>query len=303
MEALMSGKSHSMVKLRGKHPGLFLFSCLVATLAFLLSGCDSDYGSDGGSQGAQEKSHPLGVWWWDSALINDRRYLDFAIQNKVDEIYLCTENFDGETRDFIQRANSNGIGVYLLAGDCTYIEDDAPLQELFSLYRGYQDSVLDTQRFSGVHLDIEPHQRPDFEENRAEILADFLALIVRLQSQMAVEIDIPFWFDDPVPYKGREKPLYQALIDTVDRVFVMSYRDTAEMMYDVAKEEIAYARRVNKSIMLGAELYSEEGDQVSYMEEGKAYLYGQLDLLRNSLDFLRSGVAIHQIATWYNLPD
>jgi hypothetical protein len=83
----------------------------------------------------------------------------------------------------------------------------------------------------------------------------------------------------------------------------MSYRDTAEMMYDVAKEEIAYARLVNKSIMLGAELYSEEGDQVSYMEEGKTYLYGQLDLLRNSLDFLQSGVAIHQIATWYELPD
>jgi hypothetical protein len=236
-------------------------------------------------------------------LVNDRRYLDFAIQNKVDEIYLCTENFGGETRDFIKRANSKGIRVYLLAGDYTYIEDDAPLQELFGLYGEYQNSVSDTQRFSGVHLDIEPHQHPGFEKNRAEILAAFLALIVRLQRQMPIEIDIPFWFDDEVSHEGRKKPLYQALIDTAQRVFVMSYRDTAEMMYHVAKEEIAYARLVNRSIMLGAELYSEEGDHVSYMEEGRTYLYRQLDLLKDSLNFLQSGVAIHHIATWYELRD
>jgi hypothetical protein len=82
----------------------------------------------------------------------------------------------------------------------------------------------------------------------------------------------------------------------------MSYRDTAEKMYEVAKEEIGYAYSVNKPIMLGAETYSTEGDTVSYMEEGKGHLYEQLSLLKDYfLDLSSSGVAIHQILTWYNL--
>ncbi|MDR3139669.1 MAG: hypothetical protein LBT95_08370 [Treponema sp.] len=275
--------------------GFFVFF-LVIIAAVLFSGCAPDSGP-----GERE----LGVWWWHSELIGDRRYLDFAVQNKVEEIYLCTEDFSGETEDFVQEARAQGIRVYLLAGDYTYIEDDGPLQELLRLYQDYQNRVSETRRFAGVHLDIEPHQHPQFASRRAEILAEYLALIMGLQNQMPVEIDIPFWFDDPVPYKGGEKPLYQALIDTVNRVFVMSYRDTAAKMYEVAQEEIGYAASLNKPLMLGAELSpSGEGDQVSYAEEGKAYLYSQLEELLTKLpDVSQFGVAIHHIASWYGLKD
>jgi hypothetical protein len=265
----------------------------------LFSGCAQESGSGG-------VPHPLGVWWWHDELIQDRRYFTFAVQNKVDEIYLCTENFGDETGNFIQEAYAQGIKVYLLAGAYTYIEDDGPLQELILLYQDYQNRVSGTRRFAGLHLDIEPHQHPSFfSGKRAELLAGFLSLIIKLQAQTPVEIDIPFWFDDTVSYKGGEKPLYQALIDTVDRVFVMSYRDSAEAMYEIAKEEISYAASVGKPIMLGAELSpSNEGDQVSYAEEGKAYFYGQLEELFTKLpDVPRSGVAIHHIRTWYDLQD
>jgi hypothetical protein len=277
-----------------------LLTFLIIIAVVLFSGCAEDLDSTGGIDIGM---HPLGVWWWYSELIRDRRYLDFAAQNKVDEIYLCTEDFSEEIKNFIEAAHGYNIRVYLLAGDYRYIEDDRPLQDLFALYQEYQYGVSESYRFSGIHLDIEPHQHPRFNEQRGELLAGFLSLMVKLQAQQPIEIDIPFWFDDMVSYGGEEKPLYQALIDTASRVFVMSYRDTAEMMYDVAREEIRYAASVNKPIMLGAELYSLEGDQVSYAEEGKIYLYEQLDLLKAMVNYSRAGVAIHHIDTWYNLHD
>jgi hypothetical protein len=83
----------------------------------------------------------------------------------------------------------------------------------------------------------------------------------------------------------------------------MSYRDTAEEMYRIAQEEVRYAVSVDKPIMLGAELQSEEGDHVSYMEEGRLYLYEQLELLKAMVNYPKAGASIHHIKTWYELRD
>ena len=82
----------------------------------------------------------------------------------------------------------------------------------------------------------------------------------------------------------------------------MSYRDEATKMYDVSSDEINYASSLGKKIYLGAETYSLEGDNVSYLEEGKKYMYSELDKLRNLIpsDF---GIAIHQIKTWKELKE
>jgi hypothetical protein len=137
------------------------------------------------------------------------------------------------------------------------------------------------------------------------MLAEYMALILRLRSEMPetpMDIDIPAWFDQIVEHKGEKRPLYQVLIDTVDRVFVMSYRDTAEAMYSIAREEVAYARQTNKPIMLGAEVSPDpEWNHVSYAEEGKRHLYEQLELLKSMVNYPGAGVSIHHIKTWYAL--
>jgi hypothetical protein len=55
--------------------------------------------------------------------------------------------------------------------------------------------------------------------------------------------------------------------------------------------------------MLGAELQSDEGDHVSYMEEGRRYLYEQLALLKDMVNYPKAGASIHHIKTWYELHD
>ncbi|MBQ7307489.1 MAG: hypothetical protein IJW82_03075 [Clostridia bacterium] len=121
-------------------------------------------------------------------------------------------------------------------------------------------------------------------------------------SKIWIEYDIPFWFDDEVELNGKTKPAYQHIMDNSNRVTIMSYRDTFEEIYSIAEEEIEYAKKINKTLNLGVETRSTEGDKVSFMEEGKKEMYNQILKLRQKLpnNFI---VSIHQIKTWYELKD
>ncbi|MDR2034664.1 MAG: hypothetical protein LBP89_08565 [Helicobacteraceae bacterium] len=277
-----------------------LFIVFVIALAFF--GCGSDKETQSGLR-FQSNLPIRGVWWWHSDLISDDRYLEFAANNDINEIYLSTNNFGEVTGDFIEKARSKGIKVFLLEGDYTYIENDDEILRIIDNFLDYQYTASDARRFAGIHLDIEPHQYPDFGDRRAEILVDYLDLIIRLSDKLPIDIDIPFWFDDEINYSGENVPLYYALIDRVDRTFIMSYRDSALEMYNESKDEIEAAKALNKTIILGAETYSQEGDKVSYMEEGKRYMYDELNKLKDYISYPSIGVSIHQIKTWYDLQE
>ena len=82
----------------------------------------------------------------------------------------------------------------------------------------------------------------------------------------------------------------------------MSYRDTSSKMIDVSIDEINYSKDNNKILFLSTETYSEEGNQVSYLEEGKAYMYNELNNLRKEIPN-NFGIAIHNIKSWKELKD
>ncbi|MDR1911697.1 MAG: hypothetical protein LBQ52_05050 [Helicobacteraceae bacterium] len=277
-----------------------LFIVFAIALAFF--GCRSD--KEAQSALTFQSNLPIrGVWWWDSDLILDDRYLEFAANNDINEIYLSTTNFGKVTGDFIEKARSKGIKVFLLEGDYSDIENDKGILRIIDNFLEYQDTAPNDRQFAGIHLDIEPHQHIDFAAQRSEILKDYLDLIIRLSDKLPIDIDIPFWFDDEIEYKGKNVALYYALIDRADRTFIMSYRDSALEMYNESKEEIEAAKALNKTIILGAETYSQEGDKVSYMEEGKRYMYNELNKLKDYISYPSIGVSIHQIKTWYDLQE
>lgn len=249
---------------------------------------------------------PIGVWWWSTNKRYWDQYLDFARQNGVTEIYFYTVDFSAATAGFIEKAGSKGIKVFLLAGSYQWIRDRTGFIALMNQYTQYQSSASGTQRFSGIHLDVEPHQDPEFAQHRATILqqyTDFVAWVCeQYTSAGTIDFDIPFWLDDEVVYKGEKRRLYEAVISAAARVFIMSYRDTAAKMYEVSKEEIAFAASQNKLLFLGAETASsKEGDAVSYAEEGKAYMYSEFQKLNALCGNVRYGLSIHHIKSWYDL--
>lgn len=94
---------------------------------------------------------------------------------------------------------------------------------------------------------------------------------------------------------------------TCDTIAIMSYRDTAAKILDVAKEEIAFAKQYGHKVILGVETKSSEGDQVSFMEEGKAVMVEEMAKvhasLKESIPDGNFGLAVHQASVWYSLKD
>ena len=222
----------------------------------------------------------LGVWWWNDSL--GEEYLSFAEENGVTEIYYDSD-FDLDTEAFIKSANEKGIKVYWLAGDYRWFEDRR--SNLISQIEAYQAFQSQAQsKFSGIHLDIEPHQSPNFKTNREETILKYLELVEFITStypNITFDFDIPFWLEDELTFRGETN------------------RDTAEEILAVATEELEYAKERNKPIFLCVET-GEEDKNITFFEEGKEFLSGELEKIKNSQAV---GISIHDIVRWKNLKD
>ncbi|MBQ9791801.1 MAG: hypothetical protein IJW28_04355 [Clostridia bacterium] len=274
---------------------IIIFFVSMLLIPFIVVGCSC----------TPTKESIYGVWWWDSTL--DLTYIDYAKEYNINEIYYCDASFNSSVEEYISYANAKKIEVYLLMGEYQWLYDDTNLINKIESYIQYNSET--NAKFSGIHLDIEPHQAPEWksgdETTKIELVNKLVKLAKKLKDtypNIYFSYDIPFWLDHMVTIDGVEKEAYKHMIDLSHKVFLMSYRDTAEKIYDVSKDEIEYASSVNKTVVLGVEIYSEEGDQVSFMEEGKIYMHAEIDRLKTMVPN-GTGVSIHHIKTWHDLKD
>lgn len=251
--------------------------------------------------------YSVGAWWWDDQL-DAETYLEFAKKNSITEIYYCSSKFNDTTSEFIKKANQKNIKVFYLDGDYRWISNHQSLLTKISNYVIYQEKHP-TTKFAGIHLDIEPHQDPNFETNRESLITKLVKLaktLGTLYPEINFDYDIPFWLDDEIEdvLGGSSEKIaaYKQMISISSRTFVMSYRDTAEKIYDVSKDELEYATQVGKKVILGVETKSTEGDNVSFMEESKTIMYAELTKLAKLVPD-GTGITFHQIKTWYDLAD
>jgi len=270
---------------------------------------------------AQEKDPPhftrntavLGSWWWWVEPKEQDRHLDFAAKEGVNEIYYYTTVFTNRTGSFIEKARNRGIRVFLLLDDYNYVWDRSSFVRVMNRFTAYQNRAPENRKFAGLHLDIEPHQHPQFSDNYHTFLQNYMDFIVWVCSRyrnvrdnstpgITVDLDIATWHYVDVLYKGEETRLYQALIMEADRVFVMAYQDSAKKTHELAKPELEFAKSVNKQIILGAETGRwDEDPEISYYGKGRAYFYEQLYKLHNLVDYDNYGLSIHHISSWYSM--
>ena len=245
----------------------------------------------------------MGVWWWNNKL-DAELYLNFAIENGINEIYFCSSEFGEETSKFINDANKLGAKVYWLQGEYEWLDDSSSLLRKIEDYCQYQKDYPNS-KFSGIHLDIEPHQNPDFTNRKEDLILKLIELADLLNKtyiDISFDYDIPFWFDDNIIYNDLNRPAYQHIIDIADRVFIMSYRDTANSIINIASDEFNYAQSVGKKLMLSVECSSSEADNVSFAEEGRNILKDELIKIKQILNN-DVGIAIHHIKSWYDMKE
>ena len=249
----------------------------------------------------------LGTWWWWVAPENQDRYLEFAAASGVNEIYYYTTVFTSRTGSFIEKAGKMGIKVFFLLDDYHYIWKPSLFTGIMNRFTAYQKRNPQRRRFSGLHLDIEPHQHPDFGENYDAFLQNYMDFVVWVCTKyrgnpkdFSVDFDIATWHHATVLYKGTETDLYKALISEADRVFLMAYQDSAAKTCELAFLEIEYARSLNKQIIIGVETGRVDKEpEISYFGKSRAYFYKQLRVLNNLVDYSNYGLSIHHISSWY----
>ena len=80
----------------------------------------------------------------------------------------------------------------------------------------------------------------------------------------------------------------------------MSYRDTAEDIYEEFKDEYLYGYNNSTPVMFAVETADGE-DIITFKQEGKKALNSAMDTLLVQVSKTLSGVAIHHIKSWYEL--
>ena len=234
------------------------------------------------------------------------------------------------TREFIARASEKGITVYLLLGNngSWLSRNSCEFHRRMNGLRAYQNLVYPHEQFAGLQLNVEPHQLRVLDGNGQYIHCPTLGRYLRywdteaekpkLVQQLAdfaimahdtygngnqdplISIDwaTTFWWNmHPVTVNGKTMPLSELLITLSNTIYVMGFRDSAARMVQVSGPIINFAQEKGRTIVLLASVFADD-DGSQFVEEGRAFMYQQLNLVRGIAGCSSVHVAIHQIYTW-----
>jgi hypothetical protein len=208
-----------------------------------------------------------------------------------------------ELRSFLRRAHAAGIAVHALDG-----YPEFGLREMRPKVLGLVQAILSfnresdaSERFDGIHLDVEPYQLLGFDSPlRQNILVEFLELQREVRASLQREskplvygIDIPFWlYEEHVVFQGLEREATRHLLEFVDSVGIMAYRRSASGSDGIVARSavtVEHAIQARKKVYVGVETTpAADGDTklsiVCTMPETAWWSAGYLDwpLLRKS---------------------
>ncbi|MGG4496504.1 hypothetical protein [Brevibacillus reuszeri] len=270
--------------------------------------------------GFSTESKPIkATWIWHTNLITSEpdQILSFSKEQGVNLLYLQMDlsQKPESYRTFIRKASEAGIKVHALGGSPQWgLEAHrSRIIALIDWVLAYNQTAADEEKFSGIHLDIEPYLLPQWKTDQASVVSQWKAnaeaYTSRAQTDPALEIgcDIPFWLDKVFLPDDSTTALSKWLIDKHDHVTIMSYRDRVEGSNSITAlvtEEIAWADELGKSILLAVETKeSHEGNHLSFYEEGKTYMNHMLARLTELMSVHPSfkGIAIHSYEHWVAL--
>jgi len=254
------------------------------------------------------------TWVWDTTQIanNPQEVLKFAVDHDINTIYLQI-NRDVKIpyyTDFIRKARAYNIAVDVMDGRAAWglTESREQIASFLDWIEAYQNQVEPNEKFAGIHLDIEPHVHPEWKTNQASVITQWQGNVQYIVDRaalmnMPVAADLPFWLDN---YKipGSTMAVSSWMIRKFDSITIMAYRDTAAAIYNVAKDELAEASLLGKTISIAVETkQSKEGEFITFYEEGSAYMESQLKLVEKLAEEHSSfnGFSIHEYSSWKTL--
>ncbi|RXZ82074.1 hypothetical protein EBB07_12135 [Paenibacillaceae bacterium] len=284
--------------------------CMILLLTAILTGFSS--------QDAPRR----GTWLWHSSLIvtESDQILSFAKEQGVNLLYLKIDPTKKAEyyQPFIKRARAAGIEIEALGGKASWglKENRQQIIDLADWVIKYNQTVTSKETISGIHLDIEPYTLAAWKGNQKEdVIKQWMGNVeayvgyIKRNSTLQVTCDIPFWLDKtPIP-NNPNISLSKWLISKHDVVTVMAYRDRAEgsnSISTIVPPVMTAADELGKQVLIAVETKkSNEGNFVTFYEEGKGYMEKELGKLPKLLSSYASynGVAVHSYEYWKSLKD
>lgn len=261
------------------------------------------------------------TWLWQTTMIASEpdQILSFAKEQGVNLLYLKIDTTRKASyyQTFIRRAGEAGVKVHALGGQASWgLEQNRyKILALIDWVIAYNKSVADTEKISGIHLDIEPYVMPEWKTDQASILRQWMnnveAYRERANQDPTLEVgcDMPFWLDKTYLTDNPDITISEWLISKHDQVAVMAYRDRADGSNSISSlvpQEMGMADKWGKKVLIAVETkQSSEGDFVTFNEEGKTYMNTELAKLPDLMSThpAYAGTAIHSYEYWKPLKD
>jgi len=238
------------------------------------------------------------MWVWQPA--PPAALVSWAVSHAVTTIFVYVNQHAPDVASLTElrrRCDEAGILLDALGGEPAWTTDRATAL-------AWKQTVDRLGLFHAIHVDVEPYLLGTWNRDRSGLVEAYLRLLDAFADPAGnrpLEVDIPFWYGT-VPVGART--LADEVLDRVDAVTVMSYRDTptgANSMVDVSRDVLSRAAKAAKPARLAAETQplaecaycSFHGDTQRALAASLARADGAA---RRYPAF--AGIAVHQYSSW-----
>ena len=265
------------------------------------------------------QANARGLWLWDESVATDpaqqQAFFNFATSKNINVIYLeCQDLIQSNQpalHNFVAAAKARSMEVDFLFGDPSWaLTANHPVATNLANAAAAYGATYPDARPRGVHYDVEPYLLPKWKTKKNSLANQYLDLIEKLKviatpASLQLTMDIPFWFDgESITRSGTKRPLNQLAQDRADRVVLMDYRDTADLIIQFAADEVAYGDQIGKKVGIGVETQcGQDPAYVSFCDKGNAAMETELATVQNHFAShpAYDGISIHHYASYVTL--
>ncbi|WP_223066493.1 hypothetical protein [Paenibacillus caui] len=262
------------------------------------------------------------TWLWNTEVITRQgdAAVDFISKEGVQVLFLQIDRTLSEEayRSFAAKASARGIQVHALAGSPEWARSrNSDEAEAFVAWvRAYNERAKPGEKFTGIQFDVEPYLLEDWKSERREIVREWADNMQEWaekgrEAGLSVGAAVPFWLNDIKFHRDRQRedepgsresvPFGQEVVDMMDYVAIMAYRNRAAGIYDAAKPLLDEGDRQKKKVWIGVEFAkTDEGPKVSFHRKSMKTVDRELARLTRlgAAHESFAGIAVHSYEAW-----
>ena len=192
-------------------------------------------------------------------------------------------------KDFILHAHQAGITVHAMhMQSYTYLDDYNSAVTATNKVIAFNNSVDQTERFDGIHLDVEPHTHPDWNSQTGflpgsqvneNIMKRFVGLLDTLKSvvdsamkngsdSLFISADQTYWIHDKIAAGQLQTGTVNDLLQFADFITLFDYTDNYEKLVSYIESEVTQSSHPNSIVAALKTTDDKNYPQESFYDEG-----------------------------------